>query len=106
MRRPHRVKVERFTAALTDNYDASGRTWAEVRTVWAWMLPLSGFKGTLAGRDVSKVSHVCEMLYDPSDPLRPADRLVYGGENYAIEWIENVRGLKREVRAFCRRVDA
>ncbi len=105
-RRPHRITVQRFTQSVTSNYDASGRTWSDLRTVWGSMMPLSGFKGVVAGRDVSKVNHVCEMAYDPSDPLRAADRLSYGSETYAIEWIENVHGMKREVRAFCRRIDS
>ena len=105
-RRPHRVTVQRFTASVSSNYDASGRTWTDLRTVWANMMPLSGFRGSLAGRDVSKVSHVCEMAYDPSDALRAADRLSYGSETYSINWIDNVHGLKREVRAFCQRIDS
>ena len=105
-RRPHRITIQRFSASVSSTYDASNRTWAELRTNWGHLVPVGGFKHLVAGRDVSKVSHVCEMAYDPSDPLLSKDRLVYGGENYAIEWIENVHGIKREVRVFCRRLAA
>lgn len=105
-RLPHRIEVQKFTAVESQYGDRSGRTWATDRTEWGHMKPLSGFEGRIAGRDVSQVTHVCEMYYNPGDPLKPKDRLRWQSENYSITWIENVDGRDHSIRVFCRRVDS
>lgn len=69
------------------------------------MKPTSGYTGDIAGRDMSIVSHVCELYYNEDTPLNAKNRLVKDSENYSIQWIEEVDGRTRHVRAFCRRVD-
>jgi len=104
-RLPHRVAVQTFSVTTSATGDRSGKTWATSSTVWAHMKPLSGFKGDIAGRDVSQVSHVCDMYYNEDTALNAKDRLLMDSENYAIQWVEEVNGRTHEVRVFCRRVD-
>jgi SPP1 family predicted phage head-tail adaptor len=104
-RLPHRIDVQSYTVTTTATGDRSGKTWTTLQTVWGDMKPLSGFQGNIAGRSMTEVSHVCDMYYYATTPLKSRDRLVKDSENYSITWVEEIDGLTRSLRVFCKRVD-
>lgn len=87
-RLPHRIEVQTYSVTTSATGDRSGKTWTRSSTVWGHMRPTSGYTGDIAGRDMSIVSHVCELYYNEDTPLNAKDRLVKDSENYSIQWIE------------------
>jgi len=104
-RLPHRITVQTYSVTTSATGDRSGKTWTAYKTVWGHMKPISGFRGFIADRQATKVTHVCDMYYNEDQALKSRDRLVKDSENYSISWVEEVDGRTRHVRAFCEKVD-
>jgi SPP1 family predicted phage head-tail adaptor len=104
-RLPHRIAVQTYSVTTSATGDRSNKVWTTIRTVWGEMKPSSGYRGQIAGKAATEVTHVCEMYYHEDTPLNTKDRLVWGAENYGITYVEEVDGRTRHVRVFCKRID-
>lgn len=104
-RLPHRIEVQSYSVTTSATGDRSQKTWTTDETVWGHMRPLSGFKGFIADRQKTEVTHVCDMYYYADSPLASKARLVKDSENYSISWVEEVDGRTHWLRVFCKRID-
>ena len=89
-----RITLQRQGAAVDDGYTSKAGVFAELATVWAKLMPLSGAERAAAGELNASAKVTFMVRRQPAlDSLNAKDRLLYNGRVHDILF---VRELGRE----------
>ena len=81
----HRITIQRYDGtvdAYGDVRDDEDENWADIRTTWAAIDPVSGREFYAAEQSQSEVTHKIRCRY--FEGLTPSDRIVHQGRKYRI----------------------
>jgi len=97
----HQVTIQRLTTTV-DSYGDHIETWADVATVWAEVVPLSGREYWAAKQVNAETETRVTMRY--RDGVLPAMRIKYGARLLDIQSAIDVGGRRDELQLMCREV--
>ena len=96
----HRIQIQ-SPSTLQDSVGQPTTEWTTYYTCWAKIATAKG-QFTFQGSEfTSKTTYLISMRYQPRVPVAVSDRVLFNGEVYEIEFIDNVRQLNRELLLTC-----
>lgn len=84
----HRITLQ-SPAVTRDEFGAEVQTWADERTVWAQVEPLSGREYLEARATTQEITHRIRTRYQPDKALHPTWRVKWGARVFLIESVQN-----------------
>lgn len=94
----NRVSFQSRTASRDSTYGDNNPTWATQFTRWASALPVRGDERWESAQEVARSLVKFRVRSDSStETVTPEWRILHDGEYYGIRWINDIRGMGREI---------
>ncbi len=96
----HRIQIQ-SPSTSQDSVGQPTAEWTTYHTCWAKIATTKNTFLFQTNEFTSKTSFVISIRYQPGVTISVADRILFKGEVYEIEFLDNVKQLNQEVRLTC-----